>query len=411
MQVMPGRKRRCGGFLRILAAVYGLAAVSSFAASPGLDDSLSTALLSLEKGRLEASLPELIPNLSHLQPEQIVVLEKALENSPHLSTAILVLRHDASRNSGFSAAARRASELAFKSGQFALCEDILASHAGDLDSASAHRFLLCSFYAEDRTDPKAIRLAAAASSSAIEIQSLAALDLAQSREFREARSFLSGGTPVPVRSYVEAQELDAADKTDESMDYFRDALDSKWPEFRVLVMAELFKHYSLTGNRYKTEQLWDDIKADEEIDTLSALKELLAYQLGLRGYEKQARYLYRSLYQSGPVHPVVLQALWDELIADDSAGLNAHIQALLAVDSLDCNANQLAMRYAKTQGQTPGVVRYGQNVVLYCQDAVEPYLDLANALLEVGRPSEARIYFGKYLERGGDRNNVPTYMR
>jgi hypothetical protein len=406
---MLGRRVRFGGFPRILCALFLFFGLSH-ATPPSAEDSLRAGLLDLENGKLEASLPELIPNLSRLNPEAFTQLEAALKNSPHVSTTLLVLRKDAARRSQFSPAAKDASALAFRSAQFGLCSDMLTPYLRELDSASAHRFLLCSFYAGRKLDVGAIRFVAARSNS-VDVRALAALDLAQAGNFGEAHGFLTGRTPAAVRGFIQAQELDAADKTDESMDDFREALDSKWPEFRVLVMAELFKHFSLTGNRYKTEQLWDDIKADEEIDSLPGLKEFLAYQLGLRGYEKQARYLYRSLYPSLPVHPEVLEALWEELVAEDSEGLRAQIQALWAVDSLDCDANLLAMRYAKMRGQSQGVVRYGRNVVLYCPDVVEPYLDLAMALLEVSRPAEARFYFGKYVEQGGDRNNVPTYMR
>ncbi len=396
MRIMLNRGKGFGGWAAI-PAVVGLSWVSSLAASRSLED----------------SLPVLLSNLSHLKSAQLAGLETELENSPHVSAAILVLREDASRRSGFSPAAERAGESAFRAGLLALCPDFLAPSGGGLVSASARRFLLAGFYGGIRLGAESIRLAASRS-NAVEVQSLAALNLSQWGNFKEADAFLSGRTPAPIRDYIHAQELDAADKTDASLDYFRNAFDSpdlEWPGFHVVVVAELFKHYSLTGNRYKADQLWDDIKADEGIDTLPALKEFLAAQLGLRGYEKQARALYRSLYPSHPARPAELKALWDEFMAEDSTGLEAQIRSLLAVDSLDCDANQFAMRYAKSRHQSREIIHRGRNVVLYCPDVVEPYLDLANALLETAHPAEARVYFGKYVERGGDRNNVPTYMR
>src|SRR6185436_5460609 len=110
--------------------------------------------------------------------------------------------------------------------------------------------------------------------------------------FGETRAFLGSGTPPSVRAYIRALELDAKDKTEEARDYFDLALEMPWPEFHAAVVADLFKHFALTGNRYKAEQLWDAVKEDEKGEyVLPARKEFLAYQFALRGYEKQARSL------------------------------------------------------------------------------------------------------------------------
>jgi hypothetical protein len=337
-------------------------------------------------------------------------LEQALADGGHVSAVILVLRQQASRRRGFSPEASLAAEWAFHFGRYALCRDILIPYAGTLDSASAHRFLLSVFYGGYKMPPGVIRKSASGFESA-EIQSLAALGLAQQGDFKEARSFISERTPLPIRGYIHALELDASDKIDESTEFFRQALDSKWPEFHVVVMAELFKHYAITGNRYKVDQLWDEIRQGGEEDAPPALQELLARQFGLRGYEKQAHSIYQSLYRSHPDRPSALRALWDELVTDDSTGLQKHIQNLLAIDPLDCEANQLALRYFMAHHQDRKAVHYGRNVVLYCPDAVDPYFDLAQALLSVSRPAEARLYFAKYVRRGGDPARVPTYMR
>ncbi len=366
-------------------------------------------ILWLKAGRLETSLPYLLPNLSWLNTAQLARLGKLLEDKHHLSAAILVLRYQASQSKTFSAEAAHAAALAFHSGQFALCSEILVPYAGELDSASASRFLLANFYTGGKLGSDLVRKVALRSGQ--EVQSLAALILSLQGSFKEARSYVIGNFPLPVRSFIKARELDAGNRTDDAVDYFKLGLDSKWPEFRIVVITEFFKHYSLTGNRYKVDQLWEEIKGQEESDTLAALKELLAYQLGLRGYEKQSRYLYRSLYRLDPGRPAALKALWEELITDDSLGLDLQIQSLLKKDSLDCDANLLAMRFARVHGENRAVVHHGRNTVLYCPDVVEPYLDLANALLAVSRPDEARIYYAKFIRRGGDRNRIPTYMR
>lgn len=371
---------------------------------------LSIGFLWLENGRLETSLPYLIPNLFRLNAGQLGRLEQALADGGHVSAVILALRQQASRRKGFSPGTSLAAEWAFHFGRYALCRDILIPHAGALDSASAHRFLLSVFYGGYKTPPGVIRKAASGFGS-VEIQSLAALNLARQGYFKEARSFISERTPLPVRGYIHALELDAYDKIDESTEFFRQALDSKWPEFHVVAMAELFKHYAITGNRYKVDQLWDEIQQGGEEDSPPALQELLACQFSLRGYEKQAHSIYQSLYRSHPDRPAALRALWDELALDDSTGLQKHIQNLLAIDPLDCDANQLALRYFRAHNQYRKAVHHGRNVVLYCPDAVDPYFDLAQSLLSVSRPAEARLYFGKYVRRGGDPARVPTYMR
>jgi hypothetical protein len=371
---------------------------------------LSIGFTWLENGRLETSLPYLIPNLSRLNADQLGRLGRVLADSGHVSAVIMILRQQASRSRGFSPAASLAAEWAFHFGRYALCRDILIPHAGALDSASAHRFLLSVFYGGYKTPPDIIRKTASDFES-VEIKSLAALILAQQRDFKEARSFVSERTPLPIRGYIHALELEAYEKIEESTEFFRQALDSKWPEFHIVAMAELFKHYAITGNRYKVDQLWDEIQQGGEEDTPPALQELLARQFSLRGYEKQAHSIYQSLYRSHPDRPAALRALWDELVSDDSTGLQRHIQNLLAVDPLDCEANQLALRYLKAHNQNRKAVHHGRNVVLYCPDAVDPYFDLAQALLSVSRPAEARLYFAKYVRRGGDPARVPTYMR
>ena len=397
-------KRRFSALL-----VFCLGAASSFAATSP-DSALRVGLNWLARGKTESALPYLIPHLALLNPMQLEYIEGRLENSRHAAAALVVLRYHASIGKTFLPESGRAGALAFRTGQFQVCRDLLAPFAGDLDSASAHRLLLANFYIGGKLDPGIIRKAASRSGLP-EVQALASLNLSLQGNFKEARSYLDGQTPPPVRNFIHALELDAGDKTDEATDYFKQALDSKWPEFHTVAMAELFKHYAITGNRYKADQLWELMKGGEEDETPPALQELLAWQLGIRNYEKQAHYLYTNLYGTHPDRPVVLKALWNELVMDDSTSLRTHIQSLLSRESLDCDANIFAMRYARAHHSNLEVVYFAGNVLLYCPDAVEPYLDLANALLELSRPAEARVYFGKYVERGGDRNKVPTYMR
>jgi tetratricopeptide (TPR) repeat protein len=230
-------------------------------------------------------------------------------------------------------------------------------------------------------------------------------------DFRAVRGYLddpSTTAPGPVKSYLRAQQLAASDKIEEAVEPFEEALESTWPEFRVIATAELYKHFSLTGNRYKADQLWEDIR---ERDTSTVLKEFLAFHLARRRYEKQAHYLYKSLYRSTSGRPEVLKALWDKLADEDPDGLGQQVKSLLAVDPLDCDANELAMRYFKMKEQNRELVYHGRNVVLYCYDVVEPYFELATALLSLSKPDEARTYFGKYVKSGGDKTRIPTYMR
>jgi tetratricopeptide (TPR) repeat protein len=373
-------------------------------------DSLKAGLSQLEKGNVEAAYPHLIPSLSGLNVNQLLQLEQGLAAKKHPYAEFLVLRYHASLGDQFSPVTAKAAESAFRIGQWTVCRDLLAPHVFELDSVSARLLLMSNFYEGGKLNPVIIRRAASRSRFT-EVQSLAALNLSLQGSYREARVYLNRNTPQAIRSYVQAQELAAADKVDEAAEYFRQSLDSQWPEFKAVATAELYRHFALTGNRYKADQVWNGVKEEVEADTLPGTKELMAHQFALRGYEKQAMFLYRNLYRSGVPRAAVLNALWSEMVVDDSTGLLSQIQSLVMSDSLDCDANRLAMRFFRDHQDYPGVVRYGVKTVAYCPDAVEPYSDVGNALLELRRAVEAKVYFAKYLERGGDRNKVPTYMR
>ena len=387
-----------------LLVVFFLCAAPSFAAT-SRDSSLRVGLNNLAVGKTEAALPFLIPKLDLLNPQQLEFLEERLQLTKHTSVALMVLRHHASREKGFSRPAGLAGTLAFRNGQFQVCRDILAPFVANLDTGSAYRFLLSNFFIGGKLDPDIVRKAASRSDNP-DVKDLVALNYALQGNFKEARLNLDRHTPASIQNFIQAKELDAADKIEEATDYFRKALDTPWPEFRVVVQAELFKHYSLTGNRLKADQLWEMFNGDADLGSNAALRELLAYQLGIRNYEKQMLALYSNLYHSHPDRPVVLKALWNDLLANDSTGLNAHIHTLLAADSLDCDANVLAMRYASARHNNPEVMGHGGHVLLYCTDPVEPYL--SKAMLELNLHVEPRAYFGIYVERGGDKNSVPT---
>ncbi len=367
-------------------------------------------LMWLNAGKVESSLPYLFPNLGRVDSETFAELEKDLEAEKHFQAAEAALRLYSAHRKGFTPEVRRAAELAYNLGRYPDCRDILAPYAGDLDTAAAHWLLLSAFYLGKSLHTDAVQNAARRC-QAPSVKVLAALDLSLLGEFSAAQAWLEAAgaaATAPEQSFVAAEEAAAHDRVEQADREFQNALASTWPQFRLVATAELYKHYSVTGNGFKANQLWGDIK---EQDTSLAQKEFLANQLNLRGYEKQAHELYRGLYRDYPGRPAVLLALWDELVDDDTSGLGAQIAAVIAADPMSCDAGLLAMRYAKLRNDDREIVHYGRNVALYCFDVVEPYFDLAMSLLKLSKPDEARIYFAKYVKSGGDKTRVPTYMR
>ncbi len=374
------------------------------------DHIIHAGFLWLQYGKAETSMPYLIPNLLHIKVEQLYLLERTLEERKIFSVAILVLRHHAERTKGISKESIRAAEISFRTGQYALARDILVPFASRLDTGSARLLLESAFLAGGGLSNEVIE-AASGDLMTPQAKALAALNFALQGNFKAVRKYLDKNkatVPAAIGHYLQAQEFASMDKNAEAVEHFESALESNWPEFRVIATAELYKHFSVTGNRFKADQLWEDIR---DRDTASVYKELLAYHLTLGHYEKQAKTLYKNIYRVTKGHAAVLTSLWDELIEDEPEALEAQVKALLGKDPLDCEANHLAMRYYQALNLPKDVVFYGRYVGMFCSDITDPLFDLATALLSQGKNEEARSYFGKYVKAGGDRKRVPSYLR
>lgn len=369
----------------------------------------------LSQGRVKASLPYLMPNLAHLDPARLDQLQNGLDKERLYSAQLLVLRSLGARTQAFDPVNRHLAMLAFYLGDYALCQATLARFADQLDYEAARNLLLVSFFTGGNPDPKAIA-ALRKRFPEVEIGYLAACNAAQQGRWGEVRTFLKREAASPsYRDYYEllhAMEAAADDRNDEAVEAYQKALESAtWDRIKVVINAELYRLYSSTGNKFKSDQTWDQLKEDyQEADP--EVQEFMARQLAARGYEKQAKYFYRVALRRKPGTPASLAALWDDLIAnEDYQVISDNLKALLERDPLSCEGNTLAMEFHQKQRNDKELLPYGRNATVYCYESLEPYLVLGNTLLNLSRPEEARGYFSTYIRKGGDANKVPISLR
>lgn len=369
----------------------------------------------LSQGRVKASLPYLMPNLSHLDPARLDQLQNGLDKERLYTAQLLVLRNLGGRTQAFQPVNRHLAMLAFYLGDYALCEATLARFTDQLDLEAARNFLLVSFFMGGNPDPKAIA-ALRKRLPEVEIGYLAALNWAQQGKWGEVRDFLKREAHSPsYRDYYEllrGMEAAADDRADEAVEAYQKSLESaSWDRVKVVINAELYRLYSTTGNKFKADQTWDQLKEDYQ-EAEPELQEFMARQLGARGYEKQAKYFYRVALRRRPGSQAALAALWEDLMAnEDYQTISDNLKALLDRDPLSCEGNSLAMDFHMRQKNDKEVLPYGRNATVYCYDSLEPYLVLGNALLNLSRPDEARGYFSTYIRKGGDVNKVPISLR
>jgi tetratricopeptide (TPR) repeat protein len=363
-------------------------------------------------GQVDQSLPYLMPNLLHLEESGLNRLEGALQRQSMFSVKLTVLRHHGLRHSSYYPVHKEIATLAYRLGQWELCFDVLNRFAHQLDAQSARNLFILGLYLNKPPSRQGTQ-ALMEKFPGMEIALLGNLSKALAGEWGPVREWLAKqeGSPAykDLRAYLKALSLSAADRADEAEEQYEVAMGTTWPVLRHLAFAELYKHYSITGDGYKAERLWDDIK--EQVPSPSQT-EFLGFLLEQRGYEKQARYLYRRVFRSDSADARVLKNLWEDMVdKGEGAELESKIKGLLTADSLDCDANQLAMQYYRNEGKAPEVVNHGRNVVLYCFEVVEPYFDLATALLALKKAEEAKFFFSKYVKVGGDKTRVPSHLR
>jgi hypothetical protein len=369
----------------------------------------------LSQSRVKASLPYLMPNLGHLDPARLDQLQNGLEKEKLYSAQLLVLRNLGSRTQSFQPVNRHLAMLAFYLGDHALCEATLARFADQLDYEAARNLLLVSFFMGGNPDPKAIATLRKRFPVA-EIIYLAALNATQQARWGEVRDFLKREARSPAyRDYYElahGMEATADDRNEEAAEAFQKSLESAtWDRVKVVIHAELYRFYSSTGNKFKSDQVWDQLKEDYQ-EAEPDLQEFMARQLATRGYEKQAKYFYRVALRRKPGSVKSLTALWEDLMGnEDYETISDNLKAVLDRDPLSCEGNTLAMEYHQRQKNDKELLPYGRNATVYCYESLEPYLVLGTTLLNLSRPEEARAYFSTYIRKGGDANKVPISLR
>lgn len=368
----------------------------------------------LSQGRIKTSLPYLMPNLAHLDPARLDQLQNGLEKERMTSAQLLVLRNLGSRTQAFQPVNRKAAVLAFRLGDLPLCQSILSHFTDQLDYESARNLLLVNFFLNGSLDPDIPDMLLKRFPRG-EMSYLVSLNYVQQAKWREVRAFLKREANSPsYRDYynlVRAMEAAVNDRPEEAAEAYKAALETSWDRLRVLVYADLYRLYSSTGNKFKSDQTWETLK-EEYLDADPDLLELLAGQLQFRGYEKQSKYLYRVVLRRKPGSAAALSALWEDLMGnEDYQTISDNLKVLLDRDPLSCEGNSLAMDFHYRRKNEKELLPYGRNATVYCYEALEPYYILGSTLLNLSKPDEARSYFSTYIRKGGDVNKVPMNAR
>lgn len=368
----------------------------------------------LTQGRVKASLPYLMPNLMHLDSSQLDLLQAGLEREKLPSVQLIVLRHLSLRTKVFNPMNRKAAILAFRLGDYPLCHSILVKSVEQLDYESARNLLIVNFFLGSAIESKVLSTLSKKFPHG-EISMLTALNHAQSGRWREARNHLAKEEKAPsYRDYyhlVKAMEAASDDRAEEAAEEYEKALASSWDRLRVAIYADLYRVYSTTGNKFKSDQVWESLK--EEYQNVDPdLQEFMARQLQARGYEKQSKYFYRVVLRKRPGNVSALTALWEDLLEkEDYEGIQESLKAVLDKDPLSCEGNSLAMNYHFRNRSDKELVPFARNATIYCFEAVEPFFVLGTTMLNMSKPDEARQYFATYIRKGGDQNRVPMSLR
>jgi tetratricopeptide (TPR) repeat protein len=369
----------------------------------------------LSLGKVKLSLPYLMPNLALLDSSQLDRLQGELEKEKMYTAQLIALRHLGSRSKDFQPINHKLAILAFKLGDFTLCQSVLARFPDQLDYESARNLLTVNFFQSGTLDNKVLASLQKRFSQA-EMVMLEALNYAAAGQWRDARRFIAQEANGPsYRDYynlLRGMEASADDRHAEAAAYYQKALDAAtWDKLKAITYAELYRLYSTTGNKFKSDQLWDSIK-EEYASADPDLLEFMGRQLMMRSYEKQAKYFYRMVLRKRPGNVTALAALYDDMVGnEDYQILTDNLKAALDRDPLSCEANTLAMNYQFQQKNDKDMVPYARNATIYCYESREPYFLLGNAFLNMSKPDEARAYFSTYVRKGGDISKVPVSLR
>lgn len=368
----------------------------------------------LSLGKVKTSLTYLMPNLAHLEPENLDILQAGLEREKSFSAQLLVLRNLGSRTKAFQPVNRKAAALAFRLGDLALTAAILTKFSDQLDFESARNLLLINFFTSGTLDPK-IPLIIHEKFLQGEIDVLINLNYAQQGNWRKVKDFLKREANSPsYRDYynlILAMQAASEDRSDDAVAAYLKAQETTWDRLRVVVDADLYRLYSSTGNKFKSDQIWETLKEQYQ-NKDPEIQEFMAKQLQLRGYEKQSKYFFRVVLRRKPGNLAAVQALWEDLFSnEDYQTLTENLKVMVDREPLSCDANLLAMNFYFKQKNDKELLPYARNATVYCFEAIEPYFVLGTTLLNLSKPEEARSYFSSFVRKGGDANRVPVSLK
>lgn len=367
----------------------------------------------LSQGLVRYSLAYLMPNLGFLNDQRITTFEDALEKARLNSVLLTVLHNHISRKPPYYPVVKKAAQLAYLQGDFALCRRFLLDRYEQLDYEGGRNLLLVNIHLNDTLPPKVIA-AMMRKFPQPEVGMLGHINYGLAGKWSEVSTYLQreakSASYRDLYIYLKGKLANSQDKIDEAAYAFETAADTtRWEEMKSLIQAELYHLYSSTGNKYKADQIWETLK---EQATSPMRQEYMARHLEVRGYEKQARFYWRSLLRKSPGHLQAIKALWEELNDEENMGwLQENVKAVLADDPYSCEGNSLAMNFHAKRRNDRDLVPYARNVILYCHEPTEAYLILAGALANLSKPDEARAFYAKFVKRGGDLNRVPTHFR
>ncbi len=356
------------------------------------------------------ALPCLMPNLRLLTEMDLNGFQKAVGNKGMDGPRLVVLRHWANRDKEFTPIVEEAGRLACNVGDWAACRDILEKFGETLDSPSAIRLFQAKTFLNEKVHQREVEILSRRHKENA-AQFWAHVQFAMWGDWGKVKRFLSGkeGQQPAQIHYLQALMAMADDNHREAESEFKKALQIAPDSLSTLVAADFYRFYSVTGNSFKLDQLWGDLKEKFQDSNLAAL---LAMQLELRGYEKQARYYFRVALRRNPGLPIAVESMWNDFVMEDEwMELQAHIDTILKLDSLSCDGNSMAMRLKSTQGDYDGMLQYARNASLICHEPREPFFELGQAYLKLNQPDQARRSFARFVQRGGDRDKIPVHMR
>ena len=353
-----------------------------------------------------------MPNLKLLNENQLERLQAALERDKMYTVQLTVLRFITGLANTFQPFPKKATILAYNMGEYKLCQGIIATFAEQADIESARRYLMSSLFLGGGSDPRVLSVLLKKFPQE-EIEAHVAVQYALLGKWKEARSYCSKSKNSTqyrdLYHYIKAMDAGTQDEADEAIEEYQKALETAVDLVKMVIQVDLYRQLASTGNKFQGDQLWDSLKTDY---TTATQQEFIAPQFKMRGYEKQAKYFYRSALRKHQSSIPAVQTLWDDFFDQDNLStLEGHLRLILGEDPYSCEGNLLSMKFQLKQGNVKAVLPYGRNAIVYCYESIEPYYYMGNAYAALSLPDEAKSYFNTYVQKGGDKNRIPVNFR